>query len=249
MSGPWELLAGPAGALRYYSTATPPGGPPRPMLLLCHDLPQVRGGAAEVGRTFPSLADALAEESGWQVAIGTLRGAGSSEGDFSVGGWMEDLRCLVHHLAGPTGQLRLAGFGLGGLLALRLALDDERVRGVATLAAPADVAVDDREAAALLERCRRSGVIRRADFPADAAQWAAELAELRPLEAAAAVAPRPSLVIQGAEDHEVPTAAARALAEAGGPGAELRLVPGAGHWLRADPRVVATLIGWLERQR
>jgi hypothetical protein len=51
----------------------------------------------------------------------------------------------------------------------------------------------------------------------------------------------------------VPTAAAWALADAarvGGAKAivDFRLVPGAGHGLWADPRVIATLIGWLERQ-
>jgi len=31
--------------------------------------------------------------------------------------------------------------------------------------------------------------------------------------------------------------------------AELRLIQGAGHQLRADPRMVATLLGWLDRHR
>ena len=31
--------------------------------------------------------------------------------------------------------------------------------------------------------------------------------------------------------------------------AELRLIPGAGHRLRHDPRAVAVLLGWLDRQR
>jgi putative redox protein len=31
--------------------------------------------------------------------------------------------------------------------------------------------------------------------------------------------------------------------------AELRLIPGAGHSLRHDPRAIAVLLGWLDRQR
>jgi hypothetical protein len=27
----------------------------------------------------------------------------------------------------------------------------------------------------------------------------------------------------------------------------LRIIQGAGHWLRADPRMVATLVGWMDR--
>ena len=56
------------------------------------------------------------------------------------------------------------------------------------------------------------------------------------------------LIVHGTEDKGVPVSDARLLAEAGGPSAELRLVAGAGHRLRADPRAIALLVGWLERQ-
>ena len=42
---------------------------------------------------------------------------------------------------------------------------------------------------------------------------------------------------------------ARALSEAATGPSDLRVVFGAGHWLRADPRVIAILVGWLERRR
>lgn len=249
MTGPWQLVDGPAGVLRTY--ATTPGSPAGPVLLLCHELPRVRRSAVDAGRTFPALADRLSQESGFQVVVGMLRGAGGSEGDFSASGWLEDLGFLVDQQVGAGGQIWLAGFGLGGALALRLAAGDERVGGVAALAAPADLAAWVAEPSAVLERCRGSGVIRTRGFPRDETAWAAELVGLRPLEAAGLLAGRPLLVVHGTEDDEVPTAAARALADAAsatGP-VDLRVVPGAGHWLRADPRVVATLIGWAERQR
>jgi putative redox protein len=211
----------------------------------------VRGGAADTGRTYPALADRLAHETGFQVVVGMLRGAGGSDGDFSVAGWLEDLSFVLDRRVGATGQAWLVGFDLGGALALRLAAGDPRVAGVASLASPADVGAWAADPAAILARCRSSGVIRSKGFPADEAAWAAELAALRPLDAAANLGCRPLLVLHGSDDDEVPPAAARALAEAAGPSgrAELRVVPGAGHWLRADPRVVATLIGWVERQR
>jgi putative redox protein len=56
------------------------------------------------------------------------------------------------------------------------------------------------------------------------------------------------LVVHGADDEEVPIADGRRLAELAGPRAELRVLAGAGHRLRADPRAVALLAGWLERQ-
>lgn len=252
MTGPWRLVDGPAGVLRTYATATSPGLQPGPSLLLCHELPRVQNGAADIGRTYPSLADRLAQESGFRVTIGMLRGAGGSEGDFSAGGWLEDLDFLVDRQVGTAGgRVWLVGFGLGGAVALRQAARDDRVAGAAVLAGPADLAAWVSDRAAVLARCRRSGVITTAGFPEDEAAWAAELVALQPLEAAGKLAGRPLLVVHGTADDEVPTAAARALADAAVPTGpvDLRVVPGAGHWLRADPRVVATLIGWVERQR
>ncbi|MGH9006446.1 MAG: alpha/beta hydrolase family protein, partial [Acidimicrobiales bacterium] len=75
-----------------------------------------------------------------------------------------------------------------------------------------------------------------------------ELGDLEPVALAARLSERALLVVQGSEDEAVPPEAGVALAEAAGTSAELRMVLGAGHWLRADPRATATLIGWLERQ-
>jgi putative redox protein len=38
------------------------------------------------------------------------------------------------------------------------------------------------------------------------------------------------------------------LVDAAGPTAELRVVHAAGHRLRHDPRAIAALLGWLDRQ-
>lgn len=251
MTGPWRLLDGPAGVLRTYATATPPGLEPGPTALVCHELPREPDAATGAGRTYPGLADRLAHESGFQVVVGMLRGAGGSEGDFSAAGWLEDLRFLVDELVGPDGSIWLVGFGLGGALVLRMAAGDPRVAGVAALAAPADLTAWVADRSAVLARCRHSGAIRTQGFPEDEAAWAADLVALRPLDAAGKLVGRPLLVVHGSADDEVPAAAARALADAAAPTGpvDLRIVPGAGHWLRADPRVVATLVGWMARQR
>ena len=252
MTGPWRLVPGPAGDLRLYTTGSANGdsGNPRRTLLLCHELPRTRNGAGDAGKAYPLLADRIAAESGFRVAIATLRGAGGSTGDFSPAGWLEDLRFVAEHEAGPSGDLWMVGFGFGGALALRLASEQRRVRGVATLAGPADLSLWENDPGPMLARCRRSGAIHTEGFPADEAAWGAELAALRPVEAAADMRGRPLLVVHGSDDGEVPPSDAQALAEAASPGpVDLRFVLGAGHWLRADPRVVATLIGWLERQQ
>jgi putative redox protein len=66
--------------------------------------------------------------------------------------------------------------------------------------------------------------------------------------AAKEVAPRPWLLVHGTADDVVPVDDARALAEAGGDSVELRLVANAPHRLRHDPRAIAGLLGWIDRQ-
>ncbi|HXQ60942.1 MAG TPA: hypothetical protein VN796_01340, partial [Acidimicrobiales bacterium] len=125
---------------------------------------------------------------------------------------------------------------------------DPRVRGVACLGSPATFADWAQDVDGMLDFARRVGVVRTPDFPSDTAAWAAGFTSLRPAEAAAALPPRPVLVVHGVDDDEVPLSDARVLAEAAAPGAELRVIGGAGHRLRADPRAMALLVGWLERQ-
>ena len=59
---------------------------------------------------------------------------------------------------------------------------------------------------------------------------------------------KPLLIVHGDDDESVPIIDPRLLAEAHG-AAELRIVAGAGHRLRHDPRAVAILLGWLDRER
>ena len=56
-------------------------------------------------------------------------------------------------------------------------------------------------------------------------------------------------MVHGSDDPYIPADEARVLAEAATGPTDLRVVVGAGHWLRADPRVIAILVGWLERHR
>ena len=249
MPGPFRLLPGPAGDLWAYASAIPPGASPGQHVVLCHDLPRGKGAAQDVALTYPALADRLTRETGWRVACGTLRGSGGSAGDFSVQGWLEDLTAIMAADV-PNDEPRwLIGFGFGGVLALHLAANDDRVAGVACLGTPA--ALDELTGAPdeLVARCQQTGVISTPGFPASAETWAKELSILHPTEDAALLKGRPFLVVHGSADPFVPVEDARALAAAATGPTDVRVVTGAGHWLRADPRVIAILVGWLERRR
>jgi len=216
--------------------------------VLCHDLPRPKGSAADVALTYPALADRLTRESGWRVVTAALRGAGESAGDFSALGWLDDLRFLAENEIPEDSPRLVVGFGFGGVLALHLAAGDERVAGVACLGAPSDLGSLARDPADLLVRCRQNGLITTPGFPASPEAWAKELSVLHPAEDAALLKGRPLLMVHGSDDPDVPLADARALADAATGPSELHVVLGAGHWLRADPRVIAILAGWLERR-
>ena len=250
MPGFWRVVDGKAGPLRIYETPAPTAAAAGALLVLCHELPREPDHATDAGSGYPALADRLSDECASRVIVPMLRGTSGSAGDFSANGWLDDLVTVGDAEVGPAGTLWLIGFGFGGAIALRTAARDQRVGGVASIAGPADLTVWVAHHERVLERCRRSGVISTEGFPPDAEEWAAEIAALAPLEAASRLGNRPLLVVHGSDDAEVPVAAARALADAATDGpVDLRIVPAAGHWLRADPRVVATLVGWIERHR
>lgn len=248
MPGPFRLRPGPAGDLSIYTTATSPGAPVRGHVLLCHDLPRPQGAAADIALTYPALADRLARETGWQVVTAALRGAGESAGDFSALGWLDDLRFLAENEVPEDSTRVVVGFGFGGVLALHLAAGDERVAGVACLGTPAEASELTGDTQTLLARCRRTGVIKSPGFPASVEAWEKELSVLHPAEDAARLKGRPLLLVHGSDDRDVALPSARALADAATGPSELHVVLGGGHWLRADPRVLALLVGWLERR-
>lgn len=219
-----------------------------PALVLCHGFPSGPGGAAAATGTFGELADRISTEMGWIVMAPALRGCPPSGGDFSVGNWFSDLEVCVDHLVDTQGadEIWLAGFGTGGALALCVGAADERVRGVASLAAPADFDDWASSPRRLVQHARELGIL----DPGRAValdRWQRDLKSMQAVDASARLAPRPAMLIHGSEDQLVPPFDARVIADAHG-SAELRMIPGAGHQLRHDPRAIAVLLGWLARQ-
>ncbi|HET9442491.1 MAG TPA: alpha/beta fold hydrolase [Acidimicrobiales bacterium] len=223
--------------------------PRRRGLVLAHGLPTGSRWAESSGRTYPEFADRLATSAGWSVLAFNFRGTGESEGDFSMAGWLADLRAAVGYLDRQPGVegVWLAGFRTGGALAICAAADDPAIRGVAAFGAPADFDAWAAEPRRFLQEVRDLGLIRTPGYPTDLVSWAQELKEIRPLSVIDQLGDRPLMVVHGTLDDVVPLADARVLAD-GAENAELRVITGAGHRLRHDPRAVAVLLGWLDRQ-
>jgi putative redox protein len=230
--------------------ARPAGVTRVPALLVLPGFPRGPGGAATVGNTDQTLCDRVARESGWAGLTFNFRGTGPSEGDFSIEGWLADVRAAVELLGARSDitGIWIAGFRLGGTLAIVTAADDERIRGIATFAAPASLETWVRDPQWFLEYARRTGVLRTRDYPPDPGAWIRAIAHLRPVDAAARIPPRPWLLVHGSADDVVPVDDARLLADAAGGDVEVRIVANGAHRLRHDPRAIAGLLGWLDRQ-
>ena len=219
-------------------------------LVLCHGFPVEVNDATMTSRGYQELADRLAADTGWVVLTFNFRGIAQSSGNFSLGGWLSDLKAAVDALNTDrfVDGVWLCGFAAGGALALCAAGEDPRALGVAAFAAPADFGERAADARRFVAQARAVGVIRDPHFPPDLEAWARELREVRPLSLIGKIPPRPILLVHGANDEVVPVLDARALADAARGEVELRVLPGAAHRLRHDPRAIAILIGWLDRQ-
>lgn len=216
-----------------------------------HGYPDPTIGSPVAGLDLSELGSRIASTMGWQVFTFRLRGCGRSGGNFSLGGWRNDIVAAVDHVTSLLGRksVWLAGFGTGaGLVVSAAALLPGRVEGVATMGAPAGFDDWASHTRRLLQHSRKLGVIRDDDFPVPGDGWAEQLRAIRPVDDAAKLGDLPMLVLHGADDESVPVFDARVLADAHG-SAELRIIAGAGHGLRYDPRVIAILLGWLDRSR
>jgi len=220
-----------------------------PGVVLCPGFPApANGGARAAERIYP-LADRIAESMEWAALVLNYRGCGDSDGDFSLEGWTEDVASAVDHFNAleQVEGVWLAGFGIGGALSASVAQRDSRIRGVATMGAPVDLAHWGRGASGLVEHARSLGIITAPGYPASLDSWAKAALSIRVDRCAADIAPRPMLVLHGSDDREVSPFDARAIADAHGD-AGLRIISGADHRLHSDPRCIAILLGWLDSQ-
>ena len=232
---------------------TPDGAAPArdTLLVFCHGLPS--GAAPSPGDGgYPALAERFAAR-GYPGLAFNFRGAGESEGDFSLGGWTRDLSALLDHLERrdlvPHRRVVAVASSAGALVALWVAGDDPRIAGVAALAAPTDLAsLGVLPADAVLDHFRAIGLVRDPAFPPDPARWLAEFHEVRAEGRIGRIAPRPILLVHGEDDPTVPVDHALRLLRASEGAAELCRLPGAGHRLRLDPRALDCVGDWLLRQ-
>ena len=217
------------------------GSEPKPTALLLHGCP----GLQQNG----DLAVALRDH-GWNSLIFHYRGSWGSGGRYDLRTVPADVTAAVDHLSGGAypavdpRRLVAVGHSLGGWAALLAAARDPRLRAVAVCAAAVDIGALDVSPAEIEREFTRFLAVTPAEFRRQREEAAARL---DPLAAAAAIAPRPLLVVHGTADSWVPVAQARQLAGRARQPFRYEEIDGAGHdfaWERAYLRDLVT--GWLD---
>src|SRR5690348_11906631 len=81
-------------------------------LVLCHGFPVESGESGLPDTGYRDLADRLAADTGWVVLTFSFRGTAESTGNFSLGGWLDDLKAATEVLFKTSGvdAVWLCGF-------------------------------------------------------------------------------------------------------------------------------------------
>ena len=216
-----------------------------PALLICQDFPYDKQGFGHLDK---ALADRVAREVGWPALVFNYRGCGASEGSFSFGGWKRDIDAAVSYLAEQHQGVWTAGFGVGGTLSICAAAENQQIQGVASISASDSFQDWASSAEDLLSFTPARRAMRKEGSPRGFEKWTEGMEAFRATEVMDQLKSRPLLVIHGQDDRLVPMFDARAIADAHA-SADLRILEGGGHNLRYDPRTVALLFGWLDRNR
>ncbi|HJZ00797.1 MAG TPA: alpha/beta fold hydrolase [Streptosporangiaceae bacterium] len=215
------------------------GEEPKPTVLLLHGCPGLEKNL--------DLAVRLRDR-GWNSLLFHYRGCWGSAGRYDLRTVPRDVTAAVDYLAGcprvDSGRIAVLGHSMGGWAALVTAATEPRLRAVAVYGAAARLGNNlPRSPEFIAEEFTRF----LATTPEEFAWQAAVVAEQTDaLAAAAAIEPRPLLVVHGTADRWVPVAQARELRERAGPSCRYVEVEGADHafsWHRAE--LADLLVGWL----
>jgi uncharacterized protein len=207
------------------------GGEPKPTVLLLHGCPGIEQNL--------DLAAALRDR-GWNALAFHYRGSWGSEGRYDLRTISRDVAAAVEQLQSgehpsvDAAMLAVVGHSLGGWAAELAAAADQRLPAVAACGAPTSLAAVELSGAEIRREFTRF-------LTAEPQEFASQRDEVgawpQPLDVVGSIAPRPLLVVHGADDEWVPAARGRALYERAGQPRRYVEIDGANHafsWHRAQ---------------
>jgi fermentation-respiration switch protein FrsA (DUF1100 family) len=221
-----------------------------PGLILCHGIPGKIKDPADRG--YPLLAERFCQE-GFGVLIFNFRGAGLSEGNFDILGWSRDLDggldCFLRRPEIDPTRVFLMGFSGGAAVSIYLAAQRKEIAALVSCASPAEFRdlITGKGLVDFLVHSREVGIIKDAHFPPSLEGWKDGFRTVKPLDWAKQIPPRPLLIIHGTDDEVINISQAKNLYDKVQGEAELFLIQGAGHRLRADERAMQKAMEWLSK--
>lgn len=221
---------------------------PKGLCVLLHGIPSIA--PSEPGDTgYPGLARRFAED-GWAAVWADMRAARESEGFFSIEGWVRDAEATVaaaYSLPVVADlPLALVGSSAGGAVATEAVRRGAPADALVLLAAPASwVSFADDPAFGMKRITEEAGMALAPEVIEDSVAWALEFEGVT-TESSIKEVDVPTLILHGTADDVVPVDHAERIASRAR-NAHVQLIEGAPHQLRKDPRVVATVLDWLDR--
>ncbi|HSW56802.1 MAG TPA: alpha/beta fold hydrolase [Dehalococcoidales bacterium] len=224
------------------------GRGPFSAVILCHGVPS--GAVDPTDGGYPLLAQTLASE-GLAVYTFRFRGAGESEGNFDILGWLRDLQSAVQYMmteGTPKSRLALVGFSAGAAVAICAAAADSRIAAVAACASPLDFsAISQAENPQYtVAYFRKIGIIRDENFPPSLPAWLDNFRRISALACVEKLSPRPLLLLHSKGDRVVPSACSQKLYLRAGEPKQIEIFEGEEHRLRKHPEAVKRLSVWLK---
>lgn len=221
---------------------------PRGIVVLLHGIPSSAPPDPD-DEGYPGLARQFSDR-GWAAAWAEMRGVRSSQGHFSIEGWVRDARAIVdaaRTLEGAQGlSLALVGSSAGGCVSVEATKRGAPVDALALLAAPAAwVSFAGDPASAVRRITEEAGMPLAKETLADPTAWAAEF-ETVVTESSIVDVKVPTLVVHGTADDVVPVDHATRISDRARK-VELKIIEGAEHQLRRDERAIAAVLDWLDR--
>ncbi|MEZ5062806.1 MAG: alpha/beta fold hydrolase [Solirubrobacterales bacterium] len=216
---------------RPYWLWQPPFPPPWPAMVIVHGAGSGKESHADFAR--------LCAASGWVAITYDQRGHGESEDVMSPAA-LGDIGRMAAFLAARDGvdprRVCARGSSLGGYLAIHAAATDDGIAGAIAICPAGEDG---------LRRGLRDGSL---EMRADVEALDAWLAEHDLREAAAALAPKPLILLHAQGDERVPYTWSEELHERAGGTSRLLILPGGHHRsVQHDPELQATALKWLTK--
>ncbi|NNN14140.1 MAG: hypothetical protein HKL81_10395 [Acidimicrobiaceae bacterium] len=198
------------------------------------------------GHLDAELAERLSNATNSNCISVSLSGVGDSGGIFSLTNWTEDLISVAQYAIteGLGSRVVLVGYELAAISVVMAAIESESVAGVASIDPALYIFEEDFDPESYLKLLEGFRVNVKATV---ASNFQAEIASIDTFEQVKLLAEKPWMIIVAQERTESNLRVSRELV-ASAQRAELHRIIAAGDGLRADPRVLAILMGWYDRE-